>query len=31
MADTKMRNYEEVAQFKLEAEACERLLTTQTE
>jgi Pyridoxamine 5'-phosphate oxidase len=31
MADSKMRNYEEVAQFKLEAEACERLLTTQTE
>jgi general stress protein 26 len=31
MADTKMRNYEEVAQFKLEADARERLLSAQTE
>jgi len=31
MADQKMRNYEEVAQFTLEAEACEQLLSTQTE
>src|SRR5271167_1336915 len=31
MADQKMRNYEEVAQFTLEAEACERLLAAQTE
>lgn len=31
MAERKMRNYEEVAQFTLETEACERLLGTQTE
>jgi len=31
MADAKIRNYEEVTQFKLEAGACERLLSTQTE
>jgi hypothetical protein len=31
MADAKMRNYEEVAQFQLDRDACERLLKTQTE
>jgi hypothetical protein len=31
MADLKMRNYEEVAQFQLDRAACERLLKTQTE
>jgi hypothetical protein len=31
MAEAKMRNYEEVAKFKLEADACERLLNAQTE
>jgi hypothetical protein len=31
VATDKMRNYEEVAQFTLEAEDCDRLLKTQTE
>jgi hypothetical protein len=31
MTNPKMRNYEEVAQFKLETDARERLLSTQTE
>jgi general stress protein 26 len=31
MGEIKMRNYEEVAQFKLEPQAYERLLSTQTE
>jgi hypothetical protein len=31
MADGKMRNYEEVAQFQLDHDACERLLKSQTE
>jgi hypothetical protein len=31
MADGKMDNYEEVAQFTLDADSCEQLLNTQTE
>jgi len=31
MADCRMRNYEEVAQFELDHDACERLLKVQTE